>query len=232
MDPKTITSSQTQISESSFISKVYLWMSAGLGLSALASFWLLAQPALLKTVFTNQWLFFGLIIAEIGLVIWLSAAVASMSAVLATALFLGYSFLNGVTLTSIFLIYTGASVMTTFAITAGTFLFFSLYGLSTKKDLTSVGSLAMMGLVGVIIASVVNIFLKSPALMWVMTFVGIAVFLGLIAYDTQKLKAMHAAGFQNAEMEKKIAIFGALALYLDFINLFILLLRIFGKRRD
>jgi FtsH-binding integral membrane protein len=128
-----------------------------------------------------------------------------------------YSFLNGLTLTPIFLIYTGASVMTTFAVTAGTFLFFSFYGMTTKKDLTSVGSLAMMGLIGVIIASIVNIFLKSTALMWVMTFVGIGVFLGLIAYDTQKLKSL---------------LMGALALYLDFINLFILLLRVFGKQKN
>ena len=165
MDYKTISGSQTQVSESSFISKVYLWMSAGLGLSAIASLWLLAQPVLLKAVFTNQWLFFGLIIGEFALVIWLSAAAMTMSAGLATLLFCGYSFLNGVTLTSIFLIYTGASVLTTFAITAGTFFFFSVYGLTTKKDLTSVGSLAMMGIIGMIIASVINIFLKSPALM-------------------------------------------------------------------
>lgn len=232
MDQKIVTTSETRISESSFISKVYMWMALGLGLSAAASFWLLTQPNLLKAIFTNNWLFIGLLVAEIGLVIWLSAAAMRMSAALASLLFCGYSFLNGVTLTSVFLVYTGASVLSTFAITAGTFLFFSLYGMTTKKDLTGVGSLAMMGLIGVILASVVNIFLKSTGLMWVMTFVGIAVFLGLIAYDTQKLKNIHAMGFENAEMEKKGAILGALALYLDFINLFIMLLRIFGRRRD
>lgn len=232
MNEKMVSTSQTALSQSSFISKVYLWMAAGLGLSAAASFWLLTQPALLKLVFTNGFLMFGLIIVELALVVWLSAAVLRMSAGLASLLFCGYSFLNGITLTSVFLVYTGASVLSTFAITAGTFLFFSLYGMTTKKDLTSVGGLAMMGLFGVIIASVVNIFLKSPAVMWITTFVGIAVFLGLIAYDTQKLKNIHAMGFENAEMEKKGAILGALALYLDFINLFILLLRIFGRRRD
>ncbi len=232
MDEKLISTSGSQTSESSFISKVYLWMALGLGLSAAASLWMLSQPALLKAVFTNNWLLIGLVVAELGLVVWLSAAVLKMSAALASLLFCGYSFLNGVTLTSIFLVYTGASILSTFAITAGTFLFFSLYGMTTKKDLTSMGALAMMGLFGVIIASVVNIFLKSPAVMWITTFVGIAVFLGLIAYDTQKLKNIHAMGFESAEMEKKGAILGALALYLDFINLFILLLRIFGRRRD
>lgn len=232
MDQKTILSSRSQVSESSFLSKVFLWMAVGLGISAAGSFWLVSQPALLKAVFTNMWIFFALIIAEVGLVVWLSAAALSMSAALAMFLFGVYSFLNGVTLTSVLLLYTGASVLTTFAITGATFLFFSVYGATTKKDLTSIGNLAMMGLIGVIIASVVNMFLKSPAMMWIVTFVGIAVFLGLVAYDTQKLKAIHAMGFQNEEIEKKTVILGALTLYLDFINLFILLLRIFGKRRD
>ena len=214
MDQRTIAGSQSQVSESNFISKVYLWMSVGLFLSAFASFWLLAQPALLKSVVTNQWIFFGIIIAELGLVIWLSAAVMRLSAVAATAIFCGYSFLNGLTLTPILLIYTGASVATTFAVTAGTFLFFSVYGMTTKKDLTAVANLAMMGLFGIIIASVVNLFLKSPLVMWITTYIGIAVFLGLIAYDTQKLKAMHAMGFENEEMGKKLAIMGALALTL------------------
>ncbi len=223
--------SQTQVSESGFISKVYLWMSLGLIVSAGASVFMLSQPELLKAVFTNRMIFFGLIIAEVGLVIWLSAAAMRLSATAALALFLAYSFLNGVTLCSIFLVYTGGSIATTFAVTAGTFFFFSVYGLTTKKDLTGIGGLAMMGLIGVIIASVVNIFLKSSGLMWVMTFAGIAVFLALIAYDTQKLKAMHAMAAHDEEMSKKVAVLGALALYLDFINLFLLLLRIFGKGR-
>ncbi len=233
MDNKSVVgSSQAQISESSFLSKVYLWMSLGLLVSAAGSLWILSQPALLKAVFTNHFILIGLIVAELALVVWLSAAALKMSVSLASGLFLGYSFLNGITLASIFLVYTGSSIVTTFAVTAGTFFFFALYGATTKKDLTSVGGLAMMGLIGVIIASVVNIFLKSSGLEWAITFIGIAVFLGLIAYDTQKLKAIHAMGFENAETGKKIAILGALKLYLDFINLFILLLRIFGRRRD
>ena len=232
MDNRSVVSSQSQVSESSFISRVYLWMSLGLGVSGLASFWLLAQPQLLKAVFTNNLLLIGLIVAELGLVVWLSLAVLRMSAAMASTVFLGYSFLNGITLTSVFLVYTGASVLSTFFITAGTFLFFSVYGATTHKDLTSIGSLAMMGLFGVIIASLVNIFLKSSTLMWITTFIGIAVFLGLIAYDTQKLKNIHARGFEGVDTQKKVAILGALTLYLDFINLFVLLLRLFGRRRD
>lgn len=232
MSQNMMTGSQSQAAESSFISKVFLWMSLGLGVSALASFGLMTQPELLKLIFTNMFIFIGLIVAEIALVIWLSAAVGSMSVSTASTVFLIYSFLNGVTLTSIFLVYTGVSVLTTFAITAGTFFFFSVYGITTKKDLTSMGGLAMMGLIGVILASVVNIFLKSPVLYWISTFVGIAVFMGLIAWDTQKLKNIHAAGFAGEGMEKKAVVLGALTLYLDFINLFIMLLRIFGKRRD
>lgn len=233
MNPNTISrSGERALTESGFLSKVYLWMSAGLFLSAAGSFWMLGQPSLLQAVFTNNWLLFGLIIAELGLVIWLSAAVMSMSPTMAAFLFCAYSALNGVTLTSVFLIYAGSSVMSTFAITAGTFLFFSAYGSTTKKDLTGIGSLAIMGLFGVIIAGVVNIFLKSSVVMWITTFIGIAVFLGLIAYDTQKLKRLYAIGAQDATAEKRLAVIGALTLYLDFINLFILLLRLFGRRRD
>ena len=232
MDPKMVSSSETRVSESNFLSKVYLWMSLGLFLSAAASLWLLTQPDLLKAIFTNSLLFIGIIVVEFALVIWLSAAALKMSSGLAITLFGVYSFLNGITLTSVLLVYTGVSVLSTFAITAGTFFFFSAYGATTKKDLTCVGGLAVMGLIGVIIASVVNIFLKSPALVWITTFVGIAVFLGLIAYDTQKLKAIHAMGFEGQDMQKKVAVLGALTLYLDFINLFLLLLRLFGRRRD
>jgi len=232
MDDKILAGSTAQTSESNFISKVFLWMAGGLGLSGLASFWLLCQPDLMRAILTNNILLIGLVLAELGLVVWLSAAVMKMSSAMAMSLFAAYSLLNGITLTPIFYLYTTASIWTTFLVTAGTFFFFSVYGLTTKKDLTSVGSLAMMGLIGMIIASVINIFLKSPMLMWVCTFIGIAVFLGLIAYDTQKLKAMHAMGFQDAQLEKKMVVLGALALYLDFINLFILLLRIFGRRRD
>jgi FtsH-binding integral membrane protein len=232
MENRTVATQEAQVSESSFLSKVFMWMAFGLTVSAAGSYWLLSQPNLLAAVVKNQWIFFGLVIAELGLVVWLSAAMQRMSARMATTLFLVYSFLNGVTLSPIFLVYTGASVLSTFAVTAGTFFFFSLYGLTTKKDLTSLGGLMVMGLFGVILASLVNIFLKSSTLNWIVTFIAIAVFLGLIAYDTQKLKRIHAIGFDSEEAQKKVVILGALALYLDFINLFIQLLRLFGKRRD
>lgn len=232
MDPRTLSRQQSAVSESSFISDVYRWMALGLFMSAGASWWLMTQPALMQLIFTRQILFFGIIIAELALVIWLTAAARTMSAGLATGLFLLYSFLNGVTLTAILLVYTATSVLTTFGVTAATFGFFSVYGATTKKDLTNVGSLCAMGLLGFVIASVVNIFLKSSTMGWILTFAGIALFLGLIAYDTQKLKAIHAMGFESEESKKRVAILGALTLYLDFINLFILLLRLFGRRRD
>lgn len=228
----TIMTSPTQLSEASFISRVYQWMSLGLVMSGAASAWLLTQPALMKAIFTNSLLLVGLVIAELALVIWLSAAAMRMSHALAVAVYLAYSFLNGVTLASIFLVYTGSSIMTTFMVTAGTFFFFSVYGMTTKRDLTSVGSLAMMGLFGIIIASLVNIFLKSPAMMWIITYAGVGVFLALVAYDTQKLKEMHAMAEHDADLGKRVAILGALRLYLDFINLFLMLLRIFGRGRD
>ena len=231
MDQRITTSAPSAVSESSFISKVFLWMALGLALSTASSFWLLTQPAVLKGIFGNGWALIAIVIAELGLVFWLSAGISRMSTATATSVYAVYSLLNGVTLTSILLVYTGASVMNTFMVTAGTFFFFSLYGITTKKDLTSVGSLAMMGLIGIILASLVNLLLKNSVVDMVITFIGIAVFLGLIAYDTQKLKAMYA-GVDSAQTERRLVILGALALYLDFINLFIMLLRIFGRRRD
>ena len=232
MDNQRIITSGAQASVSSYLSRVFLWMAGGLTVTTLGSAWLLSQPELLTAVVRNQFLFFGLIIAELALVVWLSAAITSLSAGMAMLIFLVYSFLNGVTLSPLVLVYTGSSIATTFAVSAGTFFFFALYGLTTKKDLTSMGGLLMMGLIGVILASVVNIFLKSSGLDWAITFIGIAVFMGLIAYDTQNLKSMHAMGFDNPALEKKMVVMGALRLYLDFINLFIMLLRIFGKRRN
>ena len=233
MDDRSVVSQAgSQASVSDFLSRVFLWMGLGLTVSACGSWWLLSQPELLMTVVKNQWIFFGLVIAELALVMWLSMAAMRMSAGLATGVFLAYSFLNGITLSPLFLVYTGGSIANTFVITAGTFFFFAVYGLTTKKDLTTMGGLMVMGLIGVILASLVNLFVRSTALEWIITFVAIAVFLGLIAYDTQKLKRIHAMGFQSPEDEKRVVILGALALYLDFINLFIQLLKIFGRRRN
>jgi uncharacterized protein len=232
MDNRVVTQAGSEASVASFLSRVFLWMSFGLIVSAAGSVWILAQPNLLMALLKNTWALIGLAVVEIGLVIWLTAAAHKLSVGMARSLFLVYSFLNGITLSPLFLIYTGASLMSTFTITAGTFFFFSLYGITTKKDLTSLGSLMFMGLIGVILASIVNFFMKSTAMYWVITYAAIAIFLGLIAYDTNKLKRLHAAGFDSADGEKKVVILGALALYLDFINLFIYLLRVFGKRRD
>jgi hypothetical protein len=220
------------LSESSFFSQVYLWMSGGLFLSGLGAIFTLANPPLLQAVITNPILLIGLLIAELVLVVVLSAAIWKLSVPAAMGLYCLYSVLNGVTLSYIFLIYTGASIAATFAITAGTFLIFSVYGFATKANLASVGQIAFMGLIGIILASLVNLFLKNPAVYWAITYIGIAVFLALIAYDTQKLKLIHERGFETHEAQSKLAVLGALTLYLDFINLFLLLLRIFGRRRD
>lgn len=217
--------------ESSFIAQVYRWMAGGLLMSTLSAFVVLSSPAVMTALFKNPVLMIGLFVAQIGLVLWLSARVQSMSFGKAAAIFSVYSALNGVALSPIVLIYTGASLVSTFAITAGTFMLFSVYGSVTKKDLTSIGSLAMMGLLGFMIASLVNLFLKSPAMYWIVTYGLIAVFLGLIAYDTQRLKVLCQMGFDSRESQSKTALLGALTLYLDFINLFLLLLRIFGNQR-
>jgi len=220
-----------RVAESGFFTQVYRWMATGLFLTAMGSFFVLANPPLLRAIVSNVAVMFGLFIVLIGLVLWLSTRIEAMSHNKAVAIFCGYSALNGVVLAPIFLVYTGASIVSTFAITAGTFSIFSVYGYTTKKDLTSIGSLAMMGLIGFIIASVVNFFLRSTMLYWLITYGLIAVFLGLIAYDTQRLKTMYQRGFSSDEVRGKVAILGALRLYLDFINLFLLLLRIFGRRR-
>jgi hypothetical protein len=217
--------------EHAFLASVYAWMAAGLALTAVVSLFTVSTPALLELVFGNQFVFFGLMIVELGLVFGVSAAINRISAATATGLFLLYAALNGVTLAVILLAYTGASVAGTFFVTAGMFGAVSVYGAVTKRDLSGWGSFLFMGLIGVVIASVVNIFLASDTLSWVMALVGVVVFTGLAAYDTNKLRALARQGFADASSERKGAIIGALALYLDFINLFLMLLRLFGRRR-
>jgi FtsH-binding integral membrane protein len=225
---------QTQVQVNSFVRSVYNWMALGLGLTGLVAYFVANSPALVQLVFGNRMLFFGLIIAELALVFILSARVGRMQPSTATGLFVTYAVLNGVTLSFIFLVYTHSSIASTFFVCAGTFLACSLYGYTTKRDLTSVGSFMMMGLIGIIIASVVNIFLRSPAVMMIVSYIGVIVFVGLTAYDTQKIK--HMALSQPADLDsgtvRKGAIIGALTLYLDFINLFLMLLHILGGSRD
>jgi uncharacterized protein len=216
-----------------FMRGVYGWMSAGLALTALSAFYVASTPSVQEVVFGTPMLMFGLIIVQLGIVVALSAAVHKFSAGTATGLFVFYSTLNGVTLSIIFLVYTAASITTAFVVCAGMFGAMSLYGLTTKKDLTSWGSFLFMGLIGIIIASVVNIFLRNPMMHFVISGVGVLVFVGLTAYDTQKLKTMgESAPMGDSLALRRGTILGALTLYLDFVNLFLMLLRFFGQSRD
>lgn len=215
----------------SFLARVYVWMAAGLLVTAGAAFVTLSNESLLKLVFGNRMVFFGLMIGELALVAWLSGLVGRLSSTAAGAVFLFYSALNGLTLSVVFLAYTSASVVSTFVVTAGMFGAMSVYGLVTKRSLDGLGSFAFMGLIGVVLASVVNIFLRNDMLGFVVSCVGVIVFTALTAYDTKKLREMAMAVDGRSEEGKRGAISGALRLYLDFINLFLMLLRFFGNRR-
>ncbi len=224
---------QTQVIVNEFIRSVYNWMAIGLGLTGFIALYVSNSPNMIRLIYGNQVLFFGLIIGELGLVFYLSARVQKIQASTATALFILYAALNGVTLSFIFLIYTSSSITSTFFICAATFVACSIYGMITKRDLTSLGGFMAMGLIGIIIASVVNMFIRSSGMSMIISYIGVFVFVGLTAYDTQKLKGMaltQSAGLE-AGVVRKGAIMGALALYLDFINLFLMLLRILGSRK-
>jgi FtsH-binding integral membrane protein len=214
----------------SFLQRVYLFMSLGLAVTGLVALGIVSSPAALSFIFGNRMVFFGLMIAELLLVMAFAPVAARVSAGTATAMFFGYAALSGVTFSVIFLRYTLGSIGSTFIITGGMFAALSGYGAVTKRDLTSLGSFCFMGLVGLVIASVVNIFLGSTMLYWLTTFVGVIVFTGLTAYDTAKLKDL-GGQIEGREAETKGALQGALILYLDFINLFLMLLRILGGRR-
>jgi len=225
---------QVQVRVNEFIRSVYNWMAIGLGLTGFVAFYVANNPTLQRLIFGNQILFFGLIIGELALVFIISARIQKMQASTATALFVLYSALNGATLSFVFLIYTASSITSTFFICAGTFVACSIYGWTTKRDLTSLGGFMAMGLIGIIIASVVNMFFRSSGMSMIISYIGVIVFVGLTAYDTQHLKNMaltQPAGLE-AGVVRKGAIMGALKLYLDFINLFLMLLRILGGSRD
>jgi FtsH-binding integral membrane protein len=234
METMPFPTTQSQVRVNEFIRSVYNWMATGLGLTGLVAFYVASSPTLVQMVFGNQLVFFGLIIGELALVFALSARVQRMQASTATGLFLLYALLNGATISFIFLAYTGTSVAQVFFICAGTFVACSFYGWTTKRDLTSLGGFVTMGLIGIIIASVVNIFVRSSSMGMIISYIGVIVFVGLTAYDTQRLKNMalqQPDGFGEG-VARNAAILGALALYLDFINLFLMLLRIFGNRRE
>lgn len=214
------------------ISQVYLLMTIGLVITAIVAAAVAGNPRLMVDLFARTpWLPIGLFVGQIVLVIALTAAVSRLSPTVATGLFVLYSALNGITMSVIFWVYTDASITTTFLITAATFGLMSVIGYTTKRDLTKMGSLLMMALLGIVIASIVNLFLRSTGIYWVLTFGGIIVFVGLIAWDTQRIKQMALMGLADGRSRTAVAVGGALRLYLDFINLFLLLLRLFGRRR-
>ncbi|MBR2205383.1 MAG: Bax inhibitor-1/YccA family protein [Prevotella sp.] len=210
--------------------KVYVWMTLALVITGVTAYGVATSPGLMMAIATNKLLFWGLIIAEFGLVVAISAAINRLSLTTATLLFVLYSVINGATLSFIFAIYTMSSIASVFFITAGTFAVMAVIGYTTKKDLTSMGKILFMALIGIIIATIVNIFLKSTGLQMIVSYLGVLIFVGLTAYDSQKIKQMLLMAPDAGEGAQKIALLGALSLYLDFVNLFIYLLRIFGRR--
>jgi uncharacterized protein len=215
----------------SFMPRVYLWMFAALLVTAVVAFTTYNSEVLQNLFFSNPIIVFGLFIGQLVLVIGLSAAISRLSPAVAILIFFVYAALTGVVFSSIFLVYTGTSIASTFVATAGMFGVMSIIGMTTGMDLTKIGNIAIMALIGIIIASIVNIFLQSEALYWIISVVGVLVFVALIARDTQKLKNIATQIDVNSDQGQKASIMGALTLYLDFINLFLFLLRLFGNRR-
>jgi len=212
--------------------QVYGWMFCGLLLTAFVAWYASGSEKIMSFVFSSQITFFGLIIAQLALVFVISGMVNRLSGTVATGLFMLYSALTGLTLSSIFLVYTGDSIFGTFIVAAGMFGAMSVYGYVTKRDLTGIGSMLFMALIGLVLASLVNMWLKSSGLANIISYAGVLIFVGLTAYDTQKLKNMGAQlSADDRDNFRKYSIVGALTLYLDFINLFLMLLRIFGNRR-
>lgn len=212
--------------------KVFVWMTLALAITGLTAYGVATSPTILSLIFSSKVTFFGLIIAEFALVFAISGAINRLSLSTATLLFILYSVINGATLSTIFFAFSVATIGKVFFITAGTFGAMALVGYTTKTDLTSMGKLLFMALLGIIIASVVNMFVGSSGLDLILSYVGVLVFVGLTAYDTQKIKQMCQAAPDAGESAQKLALIGALSLYLDFINLFLYLLRIFGNNRD
>lgn len=210
--------------------KVYLWMTLAMVITGFTAYLVATNMSLLSLIYSSKVVMWGLIIVELAIVFGVTAAINKLSLPVATLLFILYSVINGALLSSIFLIYTLSSISTVFFITAGTFGAMSLFGYTTKQDLTSWGKILMMAVVGLIIATIVNLFVKSSGLEMIVSYIGVLIFVGLTAYDTQKIKEMCLQAPDMGETMQKFALLGALSLYLDFINLFIYLLRIFGKR--
>lgn len=213
--------------------KVYLWMTLALAVTGLTSLYVASSPGLVQSIFASRGTFWLIVIAELALVFILSARIMKMSFSTAGIMFALYSVLNGVTMSFIFIAYTSTSIATAFFVTAGMFAAMSFIGFVTKKDLSSFGSFFTMALIGLIIASVVNIFLNSSVMYWIITYVGVLLFVGLTAYDTQKIKQMLIEyGDEVNDSTQKLALIGSLSLYLDFINLFLYILRLFGNNKE
>ena len=212
--------------------KVYLWMTLALMITGITAAGVANSPNILALIYSSQVVMWGIIIAEFGLVMYISARLEKLSLSTATTLFALYSILNGVMLSSIFLLYSTAIISKVFFITAGTFGVTALYGYATKKDLSSLGNILFMALIGLVIATVVNIFMKSAMFDLILSYIGVIIFVGLTAWDSQKIKHMMMVQQDADESAQKLALIGALSLYLDFINLFLYLLRIFGRSDD
>lgn len=234
LDTKNITreSSVSKAAQSTLMRSVYTWMTLALVITGLTAMYMAKSLTLLNMMMQNSMMFWGLLIAEVALVMYLSVRINKISFTTATLLFIAYSILNGATLSILFLLYTISSIATTFFVTAGTFGVMALYGYITKKDLTRIGNLCLMGVIGIIIATVVNIFINNSMMDMVISYIGVLLFIGLTAYDSQKIKHLLSSDdIEVNETTQKIAVMGALTLYLDFINLFIYLLRILGDRK-
>jgi FtsH-binding integral membrane protein len=220
-----------QLRQRNILGQVYTWMTAGLLVTSAVASYTARAPSVLNMLYGNPFAIWLLFILQIGLVIGLSAAIDSLAPLAAAALFIAYAALNGLTLSAIFLVYTSTSIAQAFLATAATFLVMSLYGSITKRDLSTAGNLLVMALIGFFVGSIVNLFWANSALYWVLTYLGIAIFIGLTAYDTQQIKQIIQQA-QDDTSARRLAIISALKLYLDFINLFVLLLRIFGSRDE
>lgn len=234
LDTESLQSSDLAMSTafSALMRKVFIWMALALVITGVTAYGVATTPSLLIAIVTNKALFWGLIIAELALVFAVSGAINRLSLATATLLFVLYSVVNGATLSVIFLAYSMPAIIQTFFITAGTFGVMALVGYTTKTDLTSLGKLLFMALIGLVIATVVNMFVGSTGFDYILSYVGVLIFVGLTAYDTQKIKQMCMQAPDAGEHMQKLALLGALSLYLDFINLFLYLLRIFGNNKD
>jgi len=214
-----------------FLSRVYAWMVFALIVSGVIARWAASNPPVVDLLIGNKFFFWGMILSEFAIVLALTAATQKISSQLAVLLFILFSVINGFTLSVIFLVFTPGSIAMVFFITAGTFAAMSLYGFFTQSDLTSLGNLCLMALVGFVITALMNSYYQSEAVSFIGSIAGVLIFVGLIAHDTQKIKKMNILGNEGTEMDRKESIVGALTLYLDFVNLFLNLLNLFGKKK-